>query len=472
MRDLGPIFEPKSIAIIGAASNPLSVTNLTFLQQLTEFGYPGPIYPVNPKADQVMGLKAYPSIRNVPQPVDYVICAVAASVAPAVMRECVEAGVKVVSLFTSGFSEIGEGGKMLESELVEIARKGGVLMLGPNCLGAHCPKAGLTLLGSINRSSGRVGFISQSGALVQEIIGALADREIYMSKAISLGNAADLNESDYLEYLGADEETRIVGSYVEGVKEPERFLRVAKEVAGKKPFIVLKGGKTPGGAAAARLHTGSLAGSNVIWESMCRQAGIVRVNDRKEMIDTIQAFSRLTPPGGRRVGIISVGGGFCVLAADECIGAGLSVPELPEEVKSELRRFNPVAGTSLRNPVDTPATTFVSTDALSATVRAVAGWSGIDAVLVAFPVLFGLFMGVEYLLEGFRVVIQTAKEMGKPVAIILAAENSAEGETKAWELQKHCFRQGAPVYLTFAQAAIAVNHVVSYHERAAARARH
>jgi acyl-CoA synthetase (NDP forming) len=465
MRDLRAIFEPKSIAIIGATSNPQSITNLTFLKQLTDFGYPGPIYPVNPNADQVMGLKAYASIRDIPEPVDYVICAVAAAAAPKVMLECVAAKVKVVSLFTSGFSEVGQDGANLEREVVEIAREGGVLVLGPNCLGAHCPKAGLTLLGNIGRSSGHVGFVSQSGALAQEIIQALSDREIYMSKAISLGNAADLNESDYLEYLGADEETQTVGAYVEGIKEPDRFLSVARGVVRKKPLIVLKGGRTSGGAAAARLHTGSLAGSSVVWEALCRQAGIVQVNGRREMIDTIQAFTYLKPPKGRRVGIISVGGGFCVLAADECISAGLVVPELPEEVKSQLRKFNPLAGTSLRNPVDTPAPTFMSPDALCATVRAVAGWSGIDTVLVAFPVLFGLWAGLQYLLDGFRAVIETAREMDKPVAIVLSTDNSAEGETKAWELQKHCFRLGAPVYFTFDQAARAVSHLVSYHER-------
>ncbi len=465
MRDLRPVFEPRSIAIIGATSNPLSITNLTFLQQLTEFGYPGPIYPVNPSAHEIMGLKAYPSIQDVPAPVDYVICAVAAPAAPGVMRQCVKAGVKVVSLFTSGFSEVGQDGADLERELVGIAREGGVLMLGPNCLGAHCPKAGLTLLGNISRTSGHVGFVSQSGALAQAVIQALADREIYMSKAISLGNAADLNESDYLEYLDADEETRVVGAYIEGIREPERFLSVARGIGRKKPLIVLKGGKTSGGAAAAMLHTGSLAGSGAVWDAMCRQAGIVRVNDRREMVDTVQAFSRLKPPGGRRVGIISVGGGFCVLAADECISAGLVVPELPAHVRSELRKFNPLAGTSLRNPVDTPATTFAMPDALAATVRAVAGWSGIDVIMVAFPVLFGLFMGRQYLVDGFRAVIETAREMGKPVAIILTTDDSAEGEIKAWDLQKDCFQQGAPVYLTFAQAARAVNHLVSYHEQ-------
>jgi acyl-CoA synthetase (NDP forming) len=234
VRDLRAIFEPKSIAVIGATSNPQSVTNMTFLRQLLDFGYPGRIYPVNPNVDQVMGLRAYASIRDIPETVDYVVCAIAAPAAPKLMRECVAAKVKVVSLFTAGFSEVGEDGAKLERELVDIARRGGVLMLGPNCLGVHCPKSGLTLEGGVAKKSGHVGFVSQSGGVAQEMILALAAREVYISKLVSLGNAADLNESDYLEYLGADEETRVIGAYVEGVRDPERILNVAGEIAGKE----------------------------------------------------------------------------------------------------------------------------------------------------------------------------------------------------------------------------------------------
>jgi acyl-CoA synthetase (NDP forming) len=467
MRDLRAIFEPKSVAVIGATSNPLSVTNMTFLQQLLDFGYPGRIYPVNPRVEEVLGLKAYASIKDIPEPVDYVVCAISAAAAPDLMRECVAAKVKVVSLFTAGFSEVGEDGATLEREVVEIARKGGVLVLGPNCLGVHCPKAGLTLEGSIARRSGHVGFISQSGGVAQDMILSLAEREMYISKLVSLGNAADLNESDYLEYLGQDDETRIIGAYVEGIKEPERFLSVAREVARKKPLVVLKGGRTPAGAGAVRLHTGSLAGSMAVWEAVCRQAGIVQVNDLRELTDAIQAFTYLTPPKGRRVGIVGVGGGFGVLAADECISAGLTVPEFAPEVKSELQKHTPLAGTGLRNPVDTTPNTYTSPDTLAATVRAVAGWDEIDVLLVSFPLLFGIRMGVHYLSNGLRAVIGAAREHGKPIVIILSTANFAEGEIGAWKLQKQCFERGVPAYFTFAQAARAVNHIVSRSERVA-----
>jgi acyl-CoA synthetase (NDP forming) len=301
---------------------------------------------------------------------------------------------------------------------------------------------------------------------------ALAAREVYISKLVSLGNAADLNESDYLEYLGADEETRVIGAYVEGIREPERFLSVAEEVVRKKPLVIVKGGRTPAGAGAAKLHTASLAGSQVVWDAVCRQAGIVQAKDLREMGDAIQAFTYLKPLTGRRVGIVGVGGGFGVLAADECISAGLAVPEFTSEVKAELKKYIPLAGTGLRNPLDTTPFTYTAPDTLATMVRAVAGWEGIDILLVSFPTLFGIRMGVQYLIDGYRAVIGAAREMGKPLVIILSTANYAAGEIMSWELQKHCFEQGVPVYFTFAQAARAIDQVVSYYERVAPKSRH
>ncbi len=465
LRDLSSVFEPKSIAVIGATSNPQSVTNVTFLRQLIDFGYPGRVYPVNPHADTVLGLPAYHRIGDIPEPVDYAVCAIPSSAAPGMMRECVAAKVKVVSMFTAGFSEAGEDGVRLEREVIDIARQGGVIVLGPNCLGVHCPKSGLTLEGGIARKSGHVGGVSQSGGVAQEMVLSLAEREIYISKLISVGNAADLNEADYLEYLGHDEETRIVGAYLEGIKQPDRFLAIAAEVASRKPLVVLKGGRTLAGAGAARLHTGSLAGSTPVWDAVCRQTGMVQVSDLANLTDTIQAFSYLGPPLGRRLAIIGVGGGFGVLAADECIKAGFTVPEFPAEVKTDLRKYTPAAGTGLRNPLDTTPNSYVDPDALAATVRAVARWDGIDIIFMSFPTLFGIRMGVQHLINGFAAVIGAARQAGKPLVIILSTANFAEGEIRSWELQKHCFRQATPVYFTFGQAARAVARVAGYYER-------
>lgn len=471
MRDLSVIFEPKSIAIIGASSNPNSVTNVTFLRQLLDFGYAGRIYPINPNAGEVLGLKAYPDLASIPERVDYVICAVPASKAPDIMRECVEAKAGVVSFFTAGFSELGDVGAQLEGELLGIARQGGVLLLGPNCLGAHCPNGGLTLDGSIARKSGHVGGISQSGGISQEIILSLAARDIYISKLISLGNAADLNECDYLEYLGQDPETKVVAMYLEGVKDPSRFTRAASTVSLRKPIVLLKGGKSPAGAGAVKLHTGSLAGSGPLWDSVCRQTGMVQVGDLKEMTDTVEAFTYLRPPRGRRVGIIGVGGGFGVLAADQCVAAGLTVPEFSPEVRADLRRCTPAVGTGLRNPVDTTPETYLSPHVTAATVGAVAKWDGVDLVMAAFPTLFGIRMGLRYLVDTSVAAVKTAGAYGKPIIIVLSTTNFAEGEIRAWELQKHLFELGTPVYFTFGQAARAAVRVIDYHETVARAAR-
>jgi acyl-CoA synthetase (NDP forming) len=463
MQDLGYIFEPKSVAIVGATTNPDTVTNVTFLRQLLDFGYPGRIYPVNPHTSEILGLKAYASIRDIPEPVDYVVSAIAAPRTPKLMQECVATKVKVVSMYTAGFSETGEEGAKLEKEVVAIARKGGVRILGPNCLGIHCPKAGISLVGSISRESGHVGLLSQSGGNGQHMILGLADRRIYASKLVSFGNAADLNESDLLEYLAQDDDTRIIGIYIEGVKQPERFTRMLRQVA--KPVVVLKGGRSTAGSGAVRLHTGALAGSLEVWDALCDQAGIAQVSDLKELIDTIQAFVYLNPPRGRRVGIIGIGGGANVLATDACESAGLTVPEFPPEVRAELRRFTPAAGTGLRNPVDTLGEVYVDSSVLSSTVSAVAGWSGVDVLLVSFPMLLGVRLGVQFLRDGIEAVAKAAKDAGKPVAIILQTTDCTEGEILALDLQKQCLAARVPAYWTFAQAARSVNHLVSYHEK-------
>jgi acyl-CoA synthetase (NDP forming) len=465
MQDLGYIFEPKSVAIVGATTNPNTVTNVTFLRQLLDFGYAGRIYPVNPHATEIMGLKAYASIRDISEPVDYVVCAIAAPHTPKLMQECVSAGVKVVAIYTAGFSETGEEGAKLERQVVAIARKGRVRVLGPNCLGIHCPKAGLSLAGSISRESGHVGLLSQSGGNAQNMILGLADRRIHASKAVSFGNAADLNESDLLEYLGQDDDTSIIGIYIEGVKQPERFTRILRQVAGTKPVIVLKGGKTLAGSGAVKLHTGAMAGSRAVWDAVCSQAGVVQVQCLKELIDTIQAFVYLKPPQGRRVGIIGIGGGANVLATDACESAGLKVPELPPEVRAELRKFTPPAGTGLRNPVDTLGEVYVDPAVLTKTVSVVAGWSGVDILLVSFPMLLGVRLGVQFLRDGIEAVAKAAKDAGKPAAIVLQTTDCAEGEILALDMQKQCLAVGVPAYWNFIQAALCVSHLVGYHEK-------
>jgi len=465
MQDLGFVFHPKSIAIVGAFSNPYSVPHVLFLRPLLEFGYQGKIYPVNPNVDEIMGLKVYARIQDIPEPVDYVICALPARLTPQLMQDCAAAKVKTVSLFTAGFSETGEEeGARIEREVVKIARQGGVRVIGPNCLGVHCPKAGISLDGSIPRESGHVSFLSQSGGNAQDMILAAAERKIYFSKLVSYGNAADLNEADFLEYFAGDEDTAIIGAYIEGIKQPGRFLKVLRQAAEAKPVIIIKGGKTEAGTGAVGLHTGALAGSRETWDALCRQIGVVQVHNLREMTDTIQAFSYLRPPRGRRTGVIGAGGGANVLAADECESGGLIVPALPQDIRQQLRTFTPAAGTGLRNPIDTSTDVYLDPALLARTVKLVADWDGVDVLFVVFPLLLGVKLGAQSLKDGIEAVIEVGRRADKPLAFILRTADFAEGERLAWEIQGQCLEAGFPVYWSFDRAAQAVSGLVSYYE--------
>lgn len=470
MNDIGRIFEARSVAIVGVSSNQFSVTNVNFLAPLVRSGYRGRIYPINPSMSEVMGLRTYPSLAALPETPDYVICAVPAGSVAALLRECAEARVRVVCVFSAGFSETGQEAAKLERELVKIAREGGVRLIGPNCMGVHCPKSGIVLDGDMEQTSGDVGFISQSGGNSQDTILSLAARQVFISKLVSFGNAADLNESDFLEYLGSDADTRIIGIYMEGIKEPSRFIPLAREIARRKPLIVLKGGRSDAGREAVSLHTGALAGSRVIWDTLCRQAGILQVHSIKEMTETIQAFHYVKPPRGRRVGIIGVGGGANVLAADECESAGLRVPVLSAEVKEKLREFTPHVGTGLRNPVDTLTDFYLDPPVLARTYQILAGWEGVDLLLVVFPTLLGGRLGVERLTAGMGAVIEASRSFDKPLGIILRTSGYVEGERLGWEALRYCNSAGVPVFWSFRDAALAMGHLASYRQRAEAMA--
>jgi acyl-CoA synthetase (NDP forming) len=464
MPDIGFVFYPKSIAVVGASSNPDSRTNRNFLQPLLDFGYQGKIYPVNPYRSEIMGLKAYAGILDIPGPVDYVICAIPAPLTPKLVQDCVTARVKVVTFFTAGFSETGEEeGVRLEREIVEIARQGGVRIIGPNCLGIHSPKMGITFE-PCSRESGHVGFLSQSGGNARESIIKGAERGIHFSKAVSYGNAADLNEADFLEYFTHDKDTEIIAAYIEGIKQPRRFLRVLGEATQVKPVIILKGGKTEAGKGAVASHTGALAGNKETWDALCRQREVIQVHNLEEMADTILAFSYLRPPRGRRIGIIGIGGGASVQAADDCESASLIVPPFPRELRQELRKFTPPAGTGLRNPIDTSADVYWDPASFAKTAKLIADYDGVDALFVMLSALFTVKRGVQTLREQIAAIIEVGQGTGKPLAIVLRTVGVIEAEKLAHEVQGQCLKAGFPVYPSVSQAAQAMSHFISYHE--------
>ncbi len=423
------------------------------------------IYPVNPRVSEVLGLKAYPSITAIPEPVHYVVCGVPAPVVPTIVRDCVAARAKVLAIFTAGFSETGEEpGVTMEREIVQIARRGGVRIIGPNCVGVHSPAGGVFLETDVPETNGHVSFLSQSGGYARQFVVAAAEREILLNKVVSYGNAADLNESDFLEYFTADTDTATISAYVEGFREPRRFMAAIRQASDAKPVIILKGGNTDAGRQATMSHTASISGSNQVWAALCQQMGVVQAHDLEEMADTIQAFGSLRRPAGRRVGIVGIGGGVSVLAADDCENADLAVPFFPDELRGELGKFTSIAGTSLRNPVDTSAEVYWDEAELARTVELVAEWDGIDLLFVILNAVATVQRGVDTLRRQAEAVVAAARRTEKPTAIIIISGGIEEAEHMARVVGRQCVKAGFPVYPSCYRAARAANHVIRYHE--------
>lgn len=356
--NLESLFNPKAIAIVGVSKESSTKSErygrgAGFIGLLLKAGFPGRIYPINPQLDEVLGLKSYPSLTSVPDSIDLAIITISASKVPAILEECIKAGVKNVHVYSSGFSETEEKeGRELEKKLVEIVKKGKINLIGPNCIGLHLPKAKISTFSTLLDKSGPVAYISQSGGHTINFVGNAHAFGIGLSKVISYGNAAVLDSSDYLEYLGTDPETKIIALYLEGIKDGKRFYQVVKKINQKKPVIIWKGGLTESGAKAAASHTGSLAGKKEIWKSFFKQTGSVEVNSMEELLDVTATFLYLKRPQGRRVGLVIAGGGQSVAAADLLAQEGLELPTFNKEKREKLYNFIPQVNTSAKNPVD------------------------------------------------------------------------------------------------------------------------
>ena len=349
--ELDAFFNPKSVAVIGASREPQKVGHRV-LRNLIDGGFRGKIYPVNPNAEKILSLKCYKSILETPSEVDLAIIVVPARIVPSVAEECGQKGVKGIVVISAGFSETGGEGVRLERKLVKICRKYGMRMQGPNCLGIISTHSRLNASFAPSMPSpGNIAMVSQSGALGSVILNWAIENEIGVTKFISLGNEADLNAADFIEALGEDEETRVIGLYIEGVKEGERFIEVARKVSKKKPIIAIKAGTTSAGARAVSSHTGSLAGSETAFSAAFKKAGIIRVTTLEELFNLVIAFSSQPIPKGRRVLIVTNGGGPGILATDACEKAGLELPLLEYEIRRELQKLLP-PHSSLNNPLD------------------------------------------------------------------------------------------------------------------------
>lgn len=348
--ELDPIFHPESVALIGASAKEAKIGRV-FMDRFLEMGFQG-LYPVNPNEREILGLKAYPSILDIPEHIDMAFVVTPPKAVLQAVKEAIAKRVRVIVIVTSGFAEAGSRGKELQDEIARIVRKEGIRILGPNCIGIYCPASRLPFTLGQGKTPGSVGVVSQSGFFADYLTHIATANGIAFSKGISCGNEADLCATDFFEYLGEDPETKSIVAYVEGIREGRRFYTILKEVSQKKPVILWKGGITAEGALAAASHTGALAGSRQIWNGALRQAGVISVNSFEEVLDSLYALHLQPLPDGRRVGIISAPGGMAVAATDACLELGLEVPQFSPTTVEKLRKMLPIVGGSARNPVD------------------------------------------------------------------------------------------------------------------------
>jgi acetyl-CoA synthetase (ADP-forming) len=349
-QQLDYLFDARSVAVIGA-SNDMIKWGFNILNILLSKGG-RPVYAVNRKGEEVQGQQAYRSIGEVPGPVDVAVLTVPFQYLPATMQECVSKGVKAAVIISGGLAETGEEGKRVERETIEVARRAGIRVIGPNCMGHFNAYANLFTVPYLPPvRPGPLSLISQSGNTSQSIVYLGYEAGIGFSKYVSSGNEADLHFEDYLEYFAADENTKIVAGYIEGLREGRRFFELAKEITKKKPVVVMKAGATEAGARAAQSHTASLAGSDLIAEAALKQCGVIRVEQVVELVDVCQALLSQPLPRGRRVGVLSTGGGGAVMAGDALMRQGLELPQLSP---ATVERLNTVYSRrwSHGNPID------------------------------------------------------------------------------------------------------------------------
>jgi acyl-CoA synthetase (NDP forming) len=360
--DFMPLFAPKTVAVIGASTKGTALPNV-FIRRIREFGFAGEIYPIHPTAQEIDGLPAYKSLADTPQPVDYAYIAIAAAQIPPLLSSA-QGHLRFAQVVSSGFGEVEEG-RELQDRLVEAARAGGARLVGPNCLGIYTPRGKVTFTEIGPKEVGTVGVVSQSGGLGTDIIRRGFARGLKFSGLVTVGNCADVTPSDLLEFYLADAATRVIGMYIETAKDGRRLFEILRRAAGSKPVVVLKGGRTRQGQAAAASHTGSLAGDERVWVALARQTGCMLVDTLDQFIDTLLVFQTLTPQREHpteRVVLFGNGGGTSVLATDFYARLGLDVKPFEQATIDALAALKLPPGTSITNPVDCPVGTLQQED--------------------------------------------------------------------------------------------------------------
>jgi acetyl coenzyme A synthetase (ADP forming)-like protein len=377
------LLAPRSIAVIGASRRSGTIGHELFRNLLT-YDFQGPVYPVNPTSASVAGVRAYPSIIEIPDTIDVALVVVPADAVPAVVDDCAKKGVHGVVIISAGFAEVGSSGRRAEQAIVATARRNGMRVIGPNCLGIvnTAPDVRMNAtFAPVVPVRGPVAFLSQSGGLGIELMSRTGELGIGISEFVSVGNKSDVSGNDLLQHWETDPNTDVILFYLESFGNPRKFARLARRIARRKAIVAVKGGRTQAGSRAASSHTAALASPDVAVDALFRQAGVIRVDTLEQLLDTAQVLAHQPLPPGRRVAIIGNAGGPGILAADACAGAGLDVPELTADTQAALRAFVAVDA-SVRNPIDLVAS--ATAEQYDRALRVVLADPAVDAVLAMF----------------------------------------------------------------------------------------
>ncbi|HMK46532.1 MAG TPA: CoA-binding protein [Methanocella sp.] len=444
---LDPLLKPHSIAVIGASKDP-SKWGYKIYHNILNNHYDGDVYPVNPTAQEILGRQCYPDLASIPGEVDLAVVVIPATAAMAIVDDCGNKGVKALCVITAGFSEVGKEGEALEQELKKKTAAYGIRMLGPNTMGFVNRSIGLNC--SITPRmphKGEISFISQSGALSLALTDWAIGSHMGMNCIISTGNKADVSEADLLEYFEKDECTWTIAMYIEGLKDGRRFIESASKV--KKPMLTIKAGASEAGARAAASHTGSLAGSDAVYDSAFRQSGVIRVEGVEEMFDSAMAMSTQPRPKGNRVAILSNGGGMAIMASDACERRGMQVPQLNKYTRAGIARLLP-AFASVKNPVDTVAKS--DYHIYKEAMRALIDDQDIDCVMAIYA-----HAGMTDAMEPARAVVDVLKEKyPKPVVACWMGGEDIDQVAKMFRENR------VPFYSTPERAAEALRSLIEY----------
>ncbi len=462
LENLHRALHPRAIAVVGARK----VDDYMWLRNMSTFT--GPVYSVNIDPNEIPGIEAlgftnYARLTDIPDPVDFVVCAVPRRAAPIVLRDAIAKGVAGMAMFTAGFTETAEEeGRQLQATITALAREADLALIGPNCMGVYHPKLGIrNNAEQPSGVAGNIGFLSQSGTHAINFSLYGASQGLKVSKAISYGNAAVLDSPDFLEYLLQDEETSVIGMYIEGPRDGRRLFEVAKRIPPQKPLLIWRGGQTVAGSRATASHTASLAQSGEIWEALFRQTGAIRVDGLEEMVDTMKALQWLKPSTGQRFGLVTMTGGPSVVITDTFARVGLEIPTLTDASYEAFQGFFSIIGGSYKNPIDMGMNW--AGESLHEIMRILMEDPHIDAVVNDLPLTFlfrRMAMRPDFKERLFATLTAMRECYNKPV---MAVVGFSPFEKEEVDMRRELLDLGIPAFHNFERAARAFRNMSNYH---------